>query len=757
MTTVVRVGQRVRIQSGTHTGAEGYVRFVGRTEFKEGEWIGLELDEPAGKNNGSVGGVAYFRCAEKHGIFLKSGSAIDVLEEPRPAARPSSRPSMQPSKPPVSGRPTAAMRPRTSLAPSTAKRTSIAPSTTSSTSTNSTAKRLSTASQPVVPPSRTSRLSTVGRSSSPKKPVTATTATPIATSSTGRLNLAGPRTTVRSPSTNVTSPSPSLDRVLSPASSKNEPRSSSIQPTTKPASAQSTKISLQQTKLIEELQTKVQFLEKKRFEDREKIRKLPELEEKSTRFETIIEKLQGKCQTLHHENGDLKKQFKENSVRLEELENLQGEHETIEENAILDRQLAEERAESFKTELDALQARMEELELENEILKEENEELGKDMSPEEKASQGWVQLQRENARLRNALLKLRDWSQEQQEDLKEEIKLLEQDTQDLSGIKTKYDETKTRLLTTEAENEDLREQLDAAGNVESMIEQLTERNHDQATQMEELRKTVEHLEFVQQLNEELEVNHVEHEKQLQEVIDVKETQVSEISRRAIKQEDELIDREYTISRFRELVTALQTDLEDMRSSKEISDMETQNLEHSSRAIMDLNRQLQASATSVTVKAIDIELRQLDADQAKDQLSIIQLFVPEAFQTEKDSIMSLLRFKRIGFKARLLHGFIKQRLSGSVVASNEINTQAACDSLNKLVWIGSMCDRFIATIETSAVDQFAKFESTFVELESVERLLNAYIDYLKKDELQEQHVADGLTRYATYFIYNIFIN
>jgi dynactin 1 len=514
---------------------------------------------------------------------------------------------------------------------------------------------------------------------------------------------------------------------------------------------------MQQMKLVEELQTKVQFLEKKRLGDRDKLRRLPELEEKTARFETIIEKLQGKCQTLHQENGELKKQFKNNSDRLEELENMQAEHETIEENAILDRQLAEERAESFKAELDALQTRMEELELENEILVEENEELGKDMSPEEKASQGWVQLQRENIRLRDAVLKLRDWSQEQQDDLKEEIKLLEQDSQEMADIKTKYDDTKTRLLTIEAENEDLREQLDAAGNVETMIEQLTDRNHDQAVQAEELQKTVEHLEFVQQLNEELEVNHIEHEKQLQEIIDFKEQQVSDLSRRTGKQEEELTDREYTISRFRELVTTMQTDLEDMRSSKEISDIETQNLENSSRAIMDLNRQLQASASNVTVKTIDIELRQLETDQARDQLSIIQLFVPDAFRTEKDSIMSMLRFKRIGFKARLLHGFIKRRLSGSVVASNGVNIQAACNALDKLVWTSCMCDRFVATIESSPIDQFAKFESTFVELESVERLLNGYIENLKQDELQEQLVTDGLTRYySPIFDLNIFI-
>lgn len=34
-----------------------------------GTWFGVELDRPAGKNNGAVGGVQYFTCRPKHGVF----------------------------------------------------------------------------------------------------------------------------------------------------------------------------------------------------------------------------------------------------------------------------------------------------------------------------------------------------------------------------------------------------------------------------------------------------------------------------------------------------------------------------------------------------------------------------------------------------------------------------------------------------------------------------------------------------------------
>ncbi|XP_076834043.1 CAP-Gly domain-containing linker protein 4 isoform X3 [Brachyhypopomus gauderio] len=61
----VRLGERVLV-AGQRTGV---VRFYGRTSFAPGFWLGIELDKPSGKNDGSVGGVKYFSCPPKHGVF----------------------------------------------------------------------------------------------------------------------------------------------------------------------------------------------------------------------------------------------------------------------------------------------------------------------------------------------------------------------------------------------------------------------------------------------------------------------------------------------------------------------------------------------------------------------------------------------------------------------------------------------------------------------------------------------------------------
>jgi tubulin-folding cofactor B len=66
----------------------GQVKYVGNLDKKFGYFIGVCLDEPLGKNNGSVNGKRYFECMNNHGVFVRPNSVIvgdypmeDLLEE----------------------------------------------------------------------------------------------------------------------------------------------------------------------------------------------------------------------------------------------------------------------------------------------------------------------------------------------------------------------------------------------------------------------------------------------------------------------------------------------------------------------------------------------------------------------------------------------------------------------------------------------------------------------------------------------------
>ncbi|XP_037958110.1 restin homolog isoform X2 [Teleopsis dalmanni] len=63
------VGDRVIVSSGFGS-RPGILRYLGETQFAQGNWCGIELDEPTGKNDGSVDGIRYFECKPKYGIFV---------------------------------------------------------------------------------------------------------------------------------------------------------------------------------------------------------------------------------------------------------------------------------------------------------------------------------------------------------------------------------------------------------------------------------------------------------------------------------------------------------------------------------------------------------------------------------------------------------------------------------------------------------------------------------------------------------------
>lgn len=546
---------------------------------------------------------------------------------------------------------------------------------------------------------------------------------------------------------NIISPkplSPALSRT-SAAVRQNSPSIASTRSTTSPVLQRSAAGNIPINREVEDLKTKLRLMEKKRMEDRDKLKALENIQAERDKFEGIIQKLQAKYQPQQQEITELRKQLKESATKFEEIENMQVEHDIVIEMATLDREMAEETAEVLKTELEALKLKTDELELEVEVLREENAELSGEMSPEEKASQGWLQMQRNNERMKEALIRLRDMTKQQESELRDQIKSLEEDVHHLRGVKEHYDIVKDKLAQSDANIEDLRQQLENALGAEDMIEELTERNMSMKEQIEELRATIEDLESLKELNDELEINHVETEKEMQEDLDFKDSIISEQARRAAQQEETTEDMEYTLSRFRELVTTLQTDLEDMRASHAVTETEAERLSTRSRAMMDLNMKLQASAAKTQAKTIELELRQLEAQEASDHLAIVQHFLPEAYNADRDSVLALLRFKRVGFKANLLHGFVRERISGQHSQGHEDDAFAACDVLDKLVWVSAMCDRFINAISHCSIEQFAKYEGAMYELEPVERALNSWIDGLRRDELKEKLCASELQR------------
>ncbi|KAJ6233752.1 dynactin 1-related microtubule-binding [Anaeramoeba flamelloides] len=61
-----KVGDRIKVH-----GTYGTIRYLGKTKFAKGIWIGIELDKPDGNNNGTISGVKYFECENNYGLFIR--------------------------------------------------------------------------------------------------------------------------------------------------------------------------------------------------------------------------------------------------------------------------------------------------------------------------------------------------------------------------------------------------------------------------------------------------------------------------------------------------------------------------------------------------------------------------------------------------------------------------------------------------------------------------------------------------------------
>lgn len=88
--TDIKVGVRVQVLGKLM----GTVKFAGVTKFAAGPWVGVELDAPEGKNDGTVQGERYFDCKPGHGIFARPNSV-----RPEPALNAFAMPGEMPQTP----------------------------------------------------------------------------------------------------------------------------------------------------------------------------------------------------------------------------------------------------------------------------------------------------------------------------------------------------------------------------------------------------------------------------------------------------------------------------------------------------------------------------------------------------------------------------------------------------------------------------------------------------------------------------------
>ncbi|XP_060951755.1 dynactin subunit 1-like isoform X1 [Limanda limanda] len=702
----------------TGKGQRGTVAYIGATLFASGKWVGVVLDEPKGKNDGTVQGKRYFICEENHGIFVRQ-SQIQVVDDGSGATSPET-PEFVLAK--ILKQKDTPETPKTSkLTPLNVKKWST-PGLTPATSLPSLLVR------------------SAGR---PSLPLT-TSRESLSSSLSGDVSEAGVSSQqgalgapiVPQPSGSpapVASPVPATPSKAEPPISKQEEESLRAQ--------------------VKDLDEKLETLKMKRTEDKAKLKELE-------KHKIQLEQLQEWKIKMQEQQTDLQKQLKEAKKEARDaqeskdhyMEEMSDTADAI-EMATLDKEMAEEKAESLQVEVDSLKEKVDELSMDLEILRHEISEKGSDGAA---SSYHVKQLEEQNSRLKEALVRMRDLSSSEKQEHVKLQKQMEKKSTELDTLRTQKEKLQEEVKHAEATVDELKEQVDAALGSEEMVETLTERNLDLEEKVRELRETVTDLEAINEMNDELQENGRETEMELREQLDMGGAKVREAEKRVEAAQETVADYQQTITKYRDLTTRLQD------ANRDLINQQNANAEQVQQPPAELfDFKIKFAETKAYAKAIEMELRKMEVAQSNRQVSLLTSFMPDSFLRhggDHDCIMVLLLIPRLICKAELLSKQAQEKfdLSGNLAQGAGLRgppgeqRSFASGLVYSLSLLQATLHKYEQALNNCDVEVFKRMGTLYSEMNFHERSLDYFIDLLHKDQLDETVQVEPLTKAIKYY-------
>uniref|UniRef100_A0A673YCU1 Dynactin subunit 1 n=1 Tax=Salmo trutta TaxID=8032 RepID=A0A673YCU1_SALTR len=566
------------------------------------------------------------------------------------------------------------------------------------------------------------------------------------------------------------SPSPPLSLSLSPSPSPPPPLSLSLSPSPSPPPPLSPLPPLSLPPYQEEeslrgqvkdLEEKLETLRMKRTEDKVKLKELE-------KHKIQLEQLQEWKNKMQEQQNDLTKQLKEAKKEAKEaqeakehyMEEMADTADAI-EMATLDKEMAEERAESLQQEVESLKEKLEELAMDLEILKHEIEEKGRRRHrdlPCQTAGGAERQAEGSSRQVCKLIKQMRDLSvSEKQEHVKLQ-KQTERKSTELDTLRTQREKLQEEMKLAERTIDELKEQVDGALGAEEMVETLTERNLDLEEKVRELRETVVDLEAINEMNDELQENARETELELREMLDLGGGRVREAEKRVEAAQETVADYQQTIKKYRELTAHLQEVNRELTSQQEAT-AEQQQQQQPPAEMFDFK--IKFAETKAYAKAIEMELRKMEVGQANRQVSLLTSFMPDSFLRhggDHDCILVLLLIPRLIFKAALISKQAQEKFdlnddcverSGMRGAAGE-QLSFAAGLVYSLSLLQATLHKYEHALNQCSVEVYQKIGTLYPEMGVHERSLDFLIDLLHKDQLDETvHVAP-LTKAIKYY-------
>ncbi|XP_073330707.1 dynactin subunit 1-like isoform X4 [Pagrus major] len=504
---------------------------------------------------------------------------------------------------------------------------------------------------------------------------------------------------------------------------------------------------------VKDLEEKLETLKMKRTEDKAKLKELE-------KHKIQLEQLQEWKNKMQEQQTDLQKQLKEakkDSREAQEakdryMEEMSDTADAI-EMATLDKEMAEERAESLQVEVDTLKERVEELSMDLEILRHEISEKGSDGAA---SSYHVKQLEEQNGRLKEALVRMRDLSSSEKQEHVKLQKQMEKKNTELETLRTQKEKLQEDVKQAEATIDELKEQVDAALGSEEMVETLTERNLDLEEKVRELRETVTDLEAINEMNDELQENGRETEMELREQLDLSVSKVREAEKRVEAAQETVADYQQTISKYRELTSGLQ------EANRDLISQQNANAEQVQQPPAELfDFKIKFAETKAYAKAIEMELRKMEVAQSNRQVSLLTSFMPDSFLRhggDHDCILVLLLIPRLICKAELISKQAQEKfdLNGNVAQGTGLRgppgeqRSFASGLVYSLSLLQATLHKYEQALNTCGVEVFKRMGTLYTEMSFHERSLDYFIDLLHKDQLDETVQVEPLTKAIKYY-------
>ncbi|XP_030575203.1 dynactin subunit 1 isoform X3 [Archocentrus centrarchus] len=504
---------------------------------------------------------------------------------------------------------------------------------------------------------------------------------------------------------------------------------------------------------VKDLEEKLETLKMKRMEDKAKLKELE-------KHKIQLEQLQEWKTKMQEQQAELQKQLKE--AKREAKEALEAKEHYMEEMsdtadaiemATLDKEMAEERAESLQLEVDSLKEKVDELTMDLEILKHEIEEKGSDGAA---SSYHVKQLEEQNSRLKEALVRMRDLSASEKQEHVKLQKQMEKKNVELDTLRSQKEKLQEEMKAAERTIDELKEQVDAALGAEEMVETLTERNLDLEEKVRELRETVTDLEAINEMNDELQENARETELELREMLDLGAARVREAEKRVEAAQETVADYQQTIKKYRELTAHLQEVNRELTSQQEAS----AELQQQPPAEM-FDFKIKFAETKAYAKAIEMELRKMEVSQANRHVSLLTSFMPESFLRhggDHDCILVLLLIPRLICKAELISKQAQEKFDLNENCVERAGLKGAIGEqlsfagglVYSLSLLQATLHKYEQALAQCSVEVYKKIGSLYPEMSVHERSLDFLIDLLHKDQLDETVNVEPLTKAIKYY-------